>query len=234
MNELAEFELNKAIDNWQKSNLSKQELTPSDIKELKEHFLITIDEIKSKGLSDEEAFAAASIRFGSKTHWSSNLRELNENSFKLKKLVLLFGGVLFFLFINYSVLCVHRLTLLVLNNFKSDFEANINAANMVINLVYVLSFLVIVNSAFGKKLLMINLIERTKLNTKRVIILLLIVIVLFAIENMTVPAIKNSLNDNHLVYDFFYKERWFEPIFLFLFAVGFIIFYFKYHKTAEV
>lgn len=233
MESAAEFDLKSAITSWEQSNLSFEELTPSDRKELLEHFVETVEEIKSKGLSEEEAFAATCVRFGSHNYWGDNMRELNNESFQQQKLVMLFGGVLMFLFCNYFVLCLHRILLIVVNNLYGDVSAIKTSGNL-IYIVYLISFILIVSTIFSSKTPFINLIEKIKLNPKRVILLLIIVFILFVLERYLLPLMRNTIEDRFLLDKFFYKERDFKIIFPFIFVIGFFIMYLKYHKKAEV
>jgi hypothetical protein len=228
------FDLKSALKSWEQSNLSKQELTPSDIKELKEHFLITLEEIKSKGLSEEESFAATCVRFGSKQYWGNNMQELNNSSFQLKKLVLFLGGVLFFLFCHYLVLDVHRGTLILLSNIYGNVELSLKVSAIIIDTVYLFSFLIIMISIFTRKIPFIEVIERIKPTPKMAVILLMVVLVLFVLERYLYVTLRSVIGHYYFANTFYFKERDFQIIFPFLFCIGFLIMYLKYHKKAEV
>lgn len=228
------FDLKAALKSWEQSNLSKQDLTPSDIAELKDHFLSTFEEIKSKGLTEEESFAATCVRFGSKHFWAENMKELNNDSFQLKKLVLLLGGVLFFLFCNYLVLCVHRATIIILKNFYGNIELSLKISAITIDTVYLLSLLVIMISIFARKIPFLEVIERVKPTPKKVVILMLIVFILFVLERYFYVKLRKVIGNFYFANEFYMKERDFQIIFPFLFSIGFLIMYIKYHKKAEV
>lgn len=228
------FDLKSALKSWEQSNLSKQELTPSDVEELKEHFLSTLEEIKNKGLSEEEAFAATCVRFGSKQYWGNNMQELNNSSFQLKKLVLFLGGVLFFLFCHYLVLDVHRATVITLINFNGNIELSVKISAITIDTVYLLSFLVIIVSIFTRKIPFIEVIERVKPTPKKAVILLVVVFMLFVLERYLYVTGKHAIGRIEFMTPFANKERDFQIIFPFLFSIGFLIMYLKYHKKAEV
>lgn len=228
------FDLKSAFKSWEQSNLSKQELTPSDIEELKEHFLSTLEEIKNKGLSEEEAFAATCVRFGSKQYWGNNMQELNNESFQLKKLVLLLGGVLFFLFYNYLVLCVYRGTLILLSNIYGNVELSLKISAIIIDTVYLLSFLVIILSIFTRKIPFIEVLKRVKPTPGKVVILLVVVLMLFVLERYLYVTVRSVIPRHHFANTFYMTERDFQIIFPFLSSIGFLIMYLKYHKKAEV
>jgi hypothetical protein len=228
------FDLKSAIKSWEQSNLSRQELTPSDIEELKEHFLSTLEEIKNKGLTEEEAFAATCVRFGSKQHWGNNMQELNNESFQLKKLVLLLGGVLFFLFYNYLVLCVYRGTLILLSNIYGNVELSLKVSAIIIDTVYLLSFLVIILSIFTRKIPFIEVLKRVKPTPRKAVILLMVVLMLFVLERYLYVTVRSVIPRFHFANTFYFTERDFQIIFPFLFSIGFLIMYLKYHKKAEV
>ena len=228
------FDLKTALKSWEQSNLSKQDLTPSDIVELKEHFLSVFEEIKSKGLSEEEAFAATCVRFGSRHFWAENLKELNNDSFQLKKLVLLLGGVLFFLLCNYLVLCLHRGTLIIMTNFYENTEFSLKISAIIIDSVYLLSFLIILTSIISKKIPFIDLVERVKPAPKKVVFLMVIVVLLFILERYLYINVKKVISHYYFANTFYMKERDFQIAFPFLFGFGSLIMYFKYYKKAEI
>jgi len=129
------FELNKAIEQWEKFNFSQKDLTPSDKAEFKDHVLNAIDELLEKDLSEEEAFTIAKMRFGDKEDWGEEMQSLNEDNFQLKKIIQLFSGVFTYIFSFNLVLCLDKLLIIGLNYYNGDVISNLKIVKIFINIV---------------------------------------------------------------------------------------------------
>ena len=94
------FELNKEIKKWKSSLSSSDTCSRADIDELESHLLDSMDILRAKGLSQEEAFFVAIRRLGSTNALSCEFGKVNEN-LRAWRMVLYAGlGIIFYTMIN--------------------------------------------------------------------------------------------------------------------------------------
>ncbi|NQU54029.1 MAG: hypothetical protein HQ522_15990 [Bacteroidetes bacterium] len=224
-----EFDLKAALEQWEKSNFSQKEVTPADKKELKSHILDSIDELQENGLSEEEAFAIAQMRFGDRKDWGEEMQTLNEDNFQLKKIVLLFSGVILFIFFYNLILCSNRLLLLWSNYYNGDVESNVKNVRVFYNVTYALLVSSIVALYFLHEPIK-WLFEKVILNSKWIILLILALIVVVGAERLLAPQLRDSINNASLEDTFFSLERYFKYIYIFIIGIGYVSIYKRYQN----
>ena len=77
MENRARFNLADAVENWKKSLSDNYSMTSDNIEELESHLLDEIDDLKSKGLNEEEAFSIAIKQIGTKDFLVSEFGKVN-------------------------------------------------------------------------------------------------------------------------------------------------------------
>ena len=92
-----------SINRWVEKIKSGSSLTASNSEELKNHLLDTMDNLKAAGLDDEEAFWIASRRLGDINILKNDFDEVNMPVIQMRKIILLFSGVLIY-FLFYSLM----------------------------------------------------------------------------------------------------------------------------------
>ena len=86
------FNKQLAIESWIQETVSKKSLTLQDERELRSHFVESIEHLVEKGLSDEEAFAVAKIRTGSPDIVATEFEKVNGLNMFQHEWVFLFYG----------------------------------------------------------------------------------------------------------------------------------------------
>lgn len=86
------FNKENAIENWIRETASKKSLTADDERELRTHFVESIEILQKNGLSEEEAFAVARIRTGSSDLVAAEFGKINGPNMLNHEWVFLFYG----------------------------------------------------------------------------------------------------------------------------------------------
>jgi hypothetical protein len=142
-----------SIKRWVDQLKSVPSLTTSNSEELKNHLLDTMDNLKAAGLDDEEAFWIASRRLGDISILKDEYDEVNMPVIQMRKIILVFSGILVF-FLLYSLM--HLTTKLL---FFVLYQINYNPAEIIRYVVIYLSayhfifiFCTILLYFFGKRI----------------------------------------------------------------------------------
>lgn len=230
MDTLNEFDLNTALEKWVKYNCSGEDLTPADVQEMRDHFLNTVNELKEKNLTEEEAFAVAKIRIGGAHDWSDEMKSMNEDNFQLKKVVLLFSGIFMFILCYNLITSVNKLLLLGLNYYNGDVVANIEISKIYFNIIYLVTVLAIVALYYLHKP-MVWLLNKMSQNPNWLIQLLVISAIFIVLDRFLVPQLRKSLEHQTFIDTFFLTEKYFEFIFPSIIGIGYYIIYRKYRRN---
>lgn len=226
------FNLNEAIDKWEGANFSQEDLTPSDKAEFKDHIFNIIDELLEKGLSEEEAFTVAKMRFGDKNEWGEGMRMLNEDNFQLKKIIFLFSGVILYILSYNFFLCVERGILLWSNYFNGNVESNVENVKLTYNIIYALLISGIVALFFLHKPIK-WIFQRITLNLKWVILLVFLLIIFVVLERFLKPQIRKSVDSKYLEDIVFVSETYFKYISFIIVCLGYIVIYYRYENITN-
>ena len=223
------FDLNSAIQKWEKSNFSQKEITPVDRDEIKGHIYELIDELQEKDLTEEEAFSIAKLRFGDRKDWGEEMQTINEDSFQLKKVVMLFTGVIIY-FISFNlILSSSRVIFLISNFINGDASGNIESVKIFFYAIYALTASCIVATYFLHQPIK-WLLNMKSLGPVKMLYLFLALILIVAIERYLVLHINISLQERPLKSSYENVELYFEYIYLFIVILGSIIIYMRYNK----
>jgi len=95
-----EFSLNKSVENWIKNLANTKALNNPDLEELESHLFDEIENLKTKGLTDEESFFIATKRLGKQEILTEEYGKIN-NSFYTKITPYLKGILIYFTFFGF-------------------------------------------------------------------------------------------------------------------------------------
>jgi len=139
---------------WAEQLKSEWSFTNNDIEELKSHLIDLIEELKKKGLDEEEAFMIASARLGDPTSLTSEFEEVNIPNIQMRKAILVLSGVFVFFLLYFLMLFIIRLLIICLHKISTTHETNFR---IIVYFVISCHFLLIVSTLY------IYFIEKSKI-----------------------------------------------------------------------
>lgn len=177
MENRSEFNLETNIKLWKLDLVKKNNLTKENIIELEDHLLDSIDDLKAKGLSEEESFIIAQKRMGKVDTICLEFDKVNVDfSFINQSIPYLKGALIYIAFIVFS-------KVLLLSSFFLSDQLNINNAtfnNLSIVLLVAISGLFFLSIYFRKAFL-------NKLNKINVLIALISVSLIIKMLYASLP-----------------------------------------------
>ena len=96
------------IDQWYNQIRSVNSLTEADCYDLKEHLLDIMDELTASGLNEDDAFDVATVRLGKNTELEEEFAWVNSDNILIRKVVLVFSGIMFFFLIYFFMMVSSR------------------------------------------------------------------------------------------------------------------------------
>ncbi|WP_303924991.1 hypothetical protein [Draconibacterium sediminis] len=227
-----DFNLNSALDCWIEVNCSKEDMTPSSIVEIRDHMLLTIEElVEEKDLTTEEAFAVMKVRFGNSDDWAEEMQIMNDDNFQLRKVVFLFGGVLVYFILYHFIIATAELLYFWLDYYNNQpAEFNILRIQQYIITCYFLTSGGIVTLFFMEKKI-ISFLSRVKIKPLIILVLFFLLLVLFILGRYLKYEIGNQFGghtrENYKFLKSFSDLSYIYPV---IFGLGFIMLFFRYRK----
>lgn len=126
------FNLIEAVGNWKKSFSNSHSMTPDNIEELESHLLDEIDNLKLKGLNEEESFLIATKRMGTKESLVSEFSKLNIFNTIILKCMPFIKGVLLYICLSKIIGILGTISMFI--SLRFDYNPTI------INTILLLSF----------------------------------------------------------------------------------------------
>ncbi|WP_167619126.1 permease prefix domain 1-containing protein [Maribellus sediminis] len=228
------FNLQKAMDDWLKANTDHLHITDDDKEEMLDHFRSTINELIKQGLSDEEAFAVAKIRFGGSDNWGDDFKQVSSDNFQAKKLITFFFGIMVYFIINLTILLFINLVYIGLDYFGASTSTfNLKTAKQFFYVVYIaVPILMFLLFRFRNKLL--PYLKSTRLNFGKLLWAFAILLVVLAGERYTYPLIRTVLeplqNWQYILTQYRTLQRDFQFYFPIIIIISFIILFLLYRK----
>lgn len=227
-----EFDINPALDHWIEVNCSKEDLTPSDIQEMRDHMLLSVEElVEEKYLTKEEAFAVTKVRFGDADGWTVEMKNMNEDNFQLRKVVFLFGGVLVYFILYHFIISSTELLYFWLD-FYNDKPAEINILRIkqyVLTCYFITGGGILVLFFMENKI--VNFLSQIKINAIHIVLLFILLLTLFVLGRYlryeSVGMFGNQTRDRYRFLNIFSLLSYIYPI---LFGLGFILLFIRYRK----
>jgi hypothetical protein len=228
------FNCNEQIDKWIKSLLLEGSFTESDGEELKSHLYDSMDELKKKGLDEEEAFLIAKKRLGSSEDWRYDFEMINRGIIQMRRSVIILSGILAYFLIYYIVLFTSKLLFLFSTYFvNNEFLISVIWVKRFIFSVYFL-FILLFASIFFLEDRVLSFFERLKFRPVTVLIILFIAVGFALADTILVPFLNNLIKSNLSMSDYLYDIFfYFRFVFPFLFCVSFVILYYRYFKKNQ-
>ncbi len=230
-----EFDLQKQIHEWKYRLEANPNLTTSDSEELKSHLLDIIDDLKDKGLDDEEAYWVASKRLGNELDWEKEFKIVNNPLLQMKKSLIILAGILIYFLLYYFLKSSSKLLLIALLSLKADANDSINWILRYFLTAHFLYFL-FASSIFFMEKKTTSFIENLKLKPKTVIYLMLTTLSLGILDTCLLPVSKSLMKKGYYIDNKFYDINfYFEYSFPILICISFIIIYLRYsNKTKHI
>jgi hypothetical protein len=230
-----QFDLKLAVDNWLRENCKEDVYTPADIIELEDQIYCSIDELQEgNGLKTEEAFVLATYRVGDRETLESQRAQANEDNLQLKKVVLLFGGVLVYFILYHLVICLSQLYYISLDYLNNDpVEMNIyRVKNFVLSSYFVVA--AGITSLFFMHSWVVLFLRNFKFTPPQIILgFIALLFLFFAGRHMTFEMSNLIKSERDLGYFVVVFKR-FKVVFPVLFSFGFVVLYFRYRDKFNI
>lgn len=228
------FDLQKAIEDWLKTNTEDLQITEDDKEEMLDHFRSIIHELQKLGLSDEEAFAVAKIRFGGAENWGEDFKQVSSDNFQVKKIITFFYGVMVYFILYLAILFFINLTFMALFKFTDTSVAfKLSFIHKIYYLIYI-AVPIILFLLYRFRNDVIPLLKRKQLSLGRLLWTFALLLIVLAGERYTYPLIRKVVepieNWKHIVSSFGLYQRDFQYFFPITIVVSFIILYLLYRK----
>jgi hypothetical protein len=232
MEEDTQFDLNDVFDHWIKANCSRDKLTSSDIYEIREHMLFTIEDLMDeKGLSEVEAFAVAQVRFGSEADWGGEMQLMNKENFQLRKIVSLLAGFLMYFLFQNLLFSSAALLMIVLESYTENTQAgNILIMHFYIYGCYIITIGIFIIMALNKKRVL-NYLSEIKIRYFHSVAFVILLVGVFFARRILLYKGGDFLNDGNAEFWIFKQTlSSITYIYPFIFSVGFLLIWFYYDK----
>lgn len=232
MEEDTQFDLNDVLDHWVKANCSRDKLTSSDICEIREHMLFTIEDLMDeKGLSEVEAFAVAQVRFGSEADWGGEMQLMNKENFQLRKIVSLLAGFLMYFLFQNLLFSSAALLMIVLESYTGNTQAgNIRIMQYYIYGCYIVTVGIFIVMAFNKKKVL-NYLSGIKIRYFYSVVIVILLVVVFFTRRIFLYKGGDFLHEGNDEY-WIFKDTLSAILYTYpiIYCFGFLLIWFYYTK----
>jgi len=148
------FSLGAEIDNWQQNMLSGS-LTPDDAMELTQHLDDNVADLKSKGLTDQEAWLVARHRMGNPAEIDTEFSKVNPDFAASRNLLMLFWGASIFMLLQSLFFVFPNVIWFIITNMLHGKPQHVLSAEQTRELLYVfcvlaMGLVILVLSKAGK------------------------------------------------------------------------------------
>ena len=150
------FDLDQRMNEWRKRLLESNVYSSADIEELEAHILDALNDLQSKGLSQEEAFWVAVNRVGDVESLNREFRKVNQGLIWRRRIIWLLAGYFIIRVIGYMVGIVPSLVLL-LGSIGGAKASVMIVANVIITICFMGGVVFLI---FSKKVWGLPIMER--------------------------------------------------------------------------
>ena len=227
------FNLDRKIDSWTNQLKSDSSFTENDAEELKSHFYDITDELKKKGLDEEEADLIARKRLGEQFELEPEFAEANKPIIHIRRSLLILAGVLAYFIIYYFILSTSKMLIMLL--LIAD-VGKMETVEWTSRYLITWHFVIVIffASLYFLESRIISFLEKLKLKPKGTIYLLAVTALLAIIDTCLYPIIKNMMERNVSILSMLFQHyNYFDFSFPFIIGAGFIFIYYKYYKKAK-
>jgi len=229
---MGNFNLNKAIDNWEKRNCATDAFTPDNIAEMRDHMYSIVEElVKENNLTEEEAFAVAKLRLGCADDWEEEMKDMNKDNFQLRKVVFVFGSILIYFIIHQLVITLSELLYIWLDYYNdAPAELNIQRVKQFVTGSYFVVIVAIVALYFMHDNVT-NFLEQYRFTPLKIVFALLFLLILFFVGRYLNFEVKMKMVDPRAFGAFFKTFTHLGYILPTIFSAGFLILFLRYRNT---
>ena len=229
------FNLQENINTWIEKIKTEPSITEADLEELHSHLLDIIDDLKSKGLDDEEAFMVASKRLKISDDVATEYRMENNSILQMRRSLNILGGVLVFFFIYYFIKTLSKVAFVSIYVLSNSYGTLAIYWYEGILISWYFIFLLFLVSVYFLEKKGIFLIEKMKLKPKLTILLFLLTVVFGLADLYILRIIKKVLKgDDFVMSRYAHLSNYFELSFPFVVCIGFIFIYYKYYRKTGI
>ena len=232
------FNLQDAIEEWEKTNFDNLNITNDDREEIKDHFRSTIDELKKHSLSDEEAYVVAKMRFGGPNDWGDDFEQVNSDNLQIRKVINFFFGVQVYFIFYLGIFFISNAVFLTLSYFS---DATIMARIQWVKIIFYVSYIfipVILLFMFAYRNRVIQFLKKVHLNSRKLILTFICFLVSLIGERITAPLSKSVLKNpefgDYYISQYNLSQRDFQFYFPIIIIVCFVILFLLYRKKNYV
>ena len=234
MNE--KFELHIQVGRWVENLKSEPSFTESDSEELKCHLLDLIDELKTAGLDEDEAFLIASKRLGNASEWEDDFYQSNNHLIQMGRSLVILGGFLAYCILNYLIRWSTKLYFLLLRfHHVTGFKAVDKVFDVILGSQLLLGLLFLYIFLFGRKIVQHIDYMKSGLSPVYVIFMLATAVVFGITDSFLFRVVKdfesNVIVKSHLFHGVY---RNFDFTFPLIFCIGFILLYSRYYRKRKL
>jgi len=234
------FNLQEATNEWLKTNTDNLNITEEDKEEMLDHFRSTILQLQNKGLSDEEAFIVAKIRFGGSEHWGEDFEKVSSDNFQIKKIISFFYGVMVYFIIYLGILFFINGSYMLLARFGNISREFVEKLYPLIYIAIYIVIPVVMYSLYRHRKKVLPFLKRKQLNFKKLLgtfALLLMVLTGERFTRMLMLNVRKRFADYEAWRDVGYYVRRLQPDFDFYFpmivVISFAFMYLLYRKNNQ-
>jgi hypothetical protein len=227
------FSINQHASIWAEQLITDSAFTGSDVEELISHLIDLAEELKEKGLDDEEAFTIALARLGDASLLKNEFEEVNTPVIQMRRMILVLSGILIYFLLYFLMLSSSRLLVLILDQIKGNPEQNISIVFYYVAAFHLFMIVsTILLNYWGKK--MVNKIVRLKIKPQLAFILFTGLFTLAIVDQWFRLVIKETFEFgnytyNHLYTIFDYSGYSFPLIMI----LCFIVLFKKYYRLID-
>ena len=220
---------------WAEQLKTDPAFTDSDIEELKCHLIDIAEDLRGKGLNEEEAFIIATSRLGDASYLKFEFEEVNMPVIMMRKTILVLSGILAYFFLYFLMVSSTRLLVILLNKTNDEPQQNIG---YVIFYIVAFHFSLIISTLIfflqGKK--MVKKAISIKIRPQHTIILFWCVVSLIFADLWLIQIIKGTFEigsyTNTLLYPIFdYCGYSFPAITILCYIILYKRYYFIFNQS---
>lgn len=141
MESTSKFNLEKSLAQWKNSLYQDDSLTEDTIAELESHLLEETDELRAKGLDEEEAFFVARKRLGDTGILIQEFEKVDDNVLSFNRIRFLVLGILFSWFLTHFAQTIFLISGIISFQLFHTFESITVAVTIALGVIGVISLI---------------------------------------------------------------------------------------------
>jgi hypothetical protein len=232
MAKIKKYNLQEAVERWSQQVKAVASFTESDSEEFKYGLLDMVDDFKSKGLDDEEAFLIASGRFNMIYGLEGEFEKVNMPKLQMRRITQVLSGVMIFFLLFFLMHSTSKLLFLALSSLNDNVLENMKYIYYYILIGhFFIVIIAVILYFFGRKSL--KRIESIKIKPKQLFWIYLDIICLAGLNFWLFQIIKSNFTPPLEVIVLFNSIIHYSSYsFPLVFIISFILLYQKYYTIS--